>query len=221
MNNSLPMNAKLGHSGSILHGTIMSYLYHLSVDKKLAPILGPEPLVLTIHTDVAARLMASIMSQQLSTRVAQVIHGRFLNLFNGSEPSAEQVLKVPYQTLRSIGLSHAKATYVHHVADFFQKNQVRFETFVSVPDHQVIEFLTQIKGVGRWTAEMFLMFTLAREDVFSSGDLGLQQAMIKLYKPRYTTQRELTQKLERIAQRWSPYRTYACMHLWMWKDEAG
>jgi len=199
----------------------MSYLYHLSVDKKLAPILGPEPLVLSFHTEVAARLMTSIMSQQLSTRVAQVIHGRFLSLFDGYEPSAEQVLKVPYQTLRSIGLSHAKATYVHHVADFFATYQIRFESFFFLTDQEVIEFLTQIKGVGRWTAEMFLMFTLAREDVFSSGDLGLKQAMIKLYKPRYKTPRELTQKLEKIAQRWSPYRTYACMHLWMWKDGGG
>jgi DNA-3-methyladenine glycosylase II len=199
----------------------MSYLHHLAVDKKLALVLGPEPLVLTVRTNVAARLMGSIMSQQLSTRVAEVIQNRFLQLYGGQEPAPGQVLQTPYQTLRSIGLSHAKATYVHHVADFFVKNQVRFETFVSMPDQQVIEFLTQIKGVGCWTAEMFLMFTLGREDVFSSGDLGLQQAMIKLYKPRYTTQRELTQKLERIAQRWSPYRTYACMHLWMWKDGGG
>jgi DNA-3-methyladenine glycosylase II len=82
----------------------------------------------------------------------------------------------------------------------------------------VIELLTQIKGVGRWTVEMLLMFSLGHEDVFAVDDLGIQQAMIRLYKIKYTTKKELQIKMLKRSLAWSPYRTYACLHLWNWKD---
>ena len=85
-------------------------------------------------------------------------------------------------------------------------------------DEEVIAHLTQIKGVGRWTTEMILMFALGREDVFAIDDLGIQQAMIKLYKLDNTDKKAFKEKMLRIAAKWSPYRTYACLHLWKWKD---
>jgi DNA-3-methyladenine glycosylase II len=89
---------------------------------------------------------------------------------------------------------------------------------LGMPDKEVMELLTRIKGVGRWTVEMLLMFSLGREDVFPVDDLGIQQAMIKIYKPRYATKKELQTRMCKIADKWSPYRTYACRHLWAWKD---
>jgi DNA-3-methyladenine glycosylase II len=87
-----------------------------------------------------------------------------------------------------------------------------------MPPEEVIELLTQIKGVGKWTVEMLLMFSLGHEDVFAVDDLGIQQAMIKLYKIQYETKKELHTKMLKIAENWTPYKTYACLHLWKWKD---
>ena len=87
-------------------------------------------------------------------------------------------------------------------------------------DEELILYLTQIKGVGRWTAEMILMFTLAREDVFAIDDLGIQQAMAKLYKIDFTNKKLLREKMIAVSDKWKPYRTYACRYLWRWKDTA-
>jgi DNA-3-methyladenine glycosylase II len=85
-------------------------------------------------------------------------------------------------------------------------------------NEEVIEYLTQIKGVGRWTTEMLLMFALCREDIFAPGDLGLQQAVIGLYGLKHRKKKIMEAKIIKIAEQWSPYRTYACMYLWRWKD---
>jgi DNA-3-methyladenine glycosylase II len=85
-------------------------------------------------------------------------------------------------------------------------------------NEEVIELLTQIKGVGRWTAEMILMFALQHEDVLPVDDLGIQQAMVKLYNLKFENRKELFEKMYKAAEKWRPYRTYACVHLWRWKD---
>jgi len=85
---------------------------------------------------------------------------------------------------------------------------------------EVIEYLTQIKGVGQWTAEMLLMFALGREDVFAVGDLGIQNAMIRLYKLDNSDKKKIKEEMLQLSKKWSPYRTYACVHLWRWKDNA-
>ena len=87
-------------------------------------------------------------------------------------------------------------------------------------DEEAIEYLRKIKGVGRWTAEMLLMFTLGREDLFALDDLGLQQAMIKLYKLNNSDKKKFREDLTRISKKWAPYRTYACLYLWGWKDNS-
>jgi DNA-3-methyladenine glycosylase II len=196
----------------------MDYLDHLKKDKKLAAILQePEP-ALTTRTNIPLRLIASIMSQQLSTKVARVIYHRFLELYKGKEPSPKQVLATDAAVLRSIGLSNAKVQYVHNVALFCIEQKITDKKLLQLSNEEVIELLTQIKGVGRWTVEMLLMFTLGREDVFAVDDLGIQQAMIHLYKLQKLDKKALKQRMLKISAAWSPYRTYACLHLWKWKD---
>lgn len=197
----------------------MHYIPHLSSDKKLAPVItAQQPLKLKKRKNVCVRLCASIMSQQLSTRVAEVIYNRFLNLFDGEEPTPEQILSVKPEKLRSIGLSNAKVTYVQNVARFAIEEGLDHKILHKKSNEEIILHLTKIKGVGRWTAEMILMFTLGREDVFAVDDLGIQQSMLKLYKLNGTDKKLLKQRMLRISEKWSPYRTYACMHLWRWKD---
>ncbi len=196
----------------------MEYLLHLQKDKKLAKIIG-EPLpALQIRQNIPLRLMASIMSQQLSTKVAKVIYKRFLELYEGEEPNPQQVLDTPFETLRAIGLSNAKVNYVQNVARFCIENNITDEKLASLPNDEVIALLTQIKGVGKWTVEMLLMFTLGREDVFAVDDLGIQQAMVKTYKLPVDDKKALKEKMVKISAKWKPFRTYACMHLWNWKD---
>ncbi len=196
----------------------MEYITHLQKDKKLAKILGTEVHELKLHKNIPLRLMASIMSQQLSTKVAAVIYKRFLELYNGKEPKPQQVLDTPFEKLRGIGLSNAKVSYVQNVASFCIEHNITDKKLLSMSNEEIIELLTQIKGVGRWTVEMLLMFTLGREDVFAPDDLGIQQAMIKTYKLNNSNKKELREKMIKLSEKWKPYRTYACLHLWKWKD---
>jgi len=154
----------------------------------------------------------------LSTKVAKVIYKRFLEIYNCDEPHPKEVLETSSETLRSIGLSNAKVTYVQNVARFCIENNMTDTKLLSLSNEEIIGLLTQIKGVGKWTVEMLLMFTLGREDVFAVDDLGIQQAMIKVYKLPTDDKKVLKEKMLKISGKWSPYRTYACLHLWQWKD---
>ena len=195
------------------------HLVHLSKDKKLKLIMeAQKPFILGLRNKVYLRLCASILSQQLSTTVAKVLYQRFLDLYDGKEPSAKQILDTPTTTFRSIGFSNAKASYVHNVCRFFIEKKITDARLYQMSNEEVLELLTQIKGVGKWTVEMILMFTLGREDIFAMDDLGLQQSMIRLYKLKETDKKLLRQKMEKISKKWSPYRTYACRYLWQWKD---
>src|SRR4029078_9808135 len=197
----------------------MEYISHLSKDKRLAKLINKaEPIQLKFHKNICLRLCASIMRQQLSTKVARVIYNRFIELYNGKEPSPEQIVATPFQKLRAIGLSNAKTQYVLNVAQFAIDHELKDTKLKKMGDEEIIELLTQIKGVGRWTVEMLLMFTLGREDLFAIDDLGLQNAVIKLYKLRIENKKELKEKILKISAKWSPYRTYACLYLWKWKD---
>ena len=195
------------------------HIAHLSKDKKLKALIdAQQPHVLAVGKKVYLRLCASILSQQLSTTVAKVLYNRFLNLYGGKEPSAKQILETPATVFRSIGFSNAKASYVHNVCRFFIENKITDASLYKMSNEEVLALLTQIKGVGKWTVEMILMFTLGREDIFAMDDLGLKQSVIKLYKIKETDKKLLREKIEKISLRWSPYRTYACRYLWGWKD---
>ncbi len=195
------------------------HLEHLNKDKKLAGIIAlQQPCKLVKKKNIHFHLCNSIMSQQLSTKVADVFQNRFLQLFGGKIPAASQILDIPFETLRSIGLSNAKANYVHNISRFFIEQRFADNDFYKMTDEDVVDCLTEIKGVGRWTVEMILMFTLGREDVFAVDDLGIQQAMCKLYKIDAEDKKAMKEKMLRISKKWSPYRTYACRYLWGWKD---
>lgn len=197
----------------------MEYIKHLQKDKKLAKAIGEEVHELKLHKNIPLRLMASIMSQQLSTKVARVIYHRFLELYNGKEPNPQQVLDTPPEKLRAIGLSNAKVSYVQNVARFCIDHQITDKKLLAMNNEEIIELLTAIKGVGKWTVEMLLMFTLGREDVFAVDDLGIQRAMTHIYKLDATDKKAMKEKMLRLSSKWTPYRTYACLHLWAWKDQ--
>lgn len=197
----------------------MQHIAHLSRDKKLKKIIDlQQPFVLVKKQRVYLHLCYSIMSQQLSTKVADVFHRRFLDLYNGKEPKAAQIAETPFETLRGIGLSNAKSNYVLNVCRFFIEEKITDATLQSMSNEEVIKYLTQIKGVGQWTVEMVLMFTLGREDVFALDDLGIQQAICKLYKIDAEDKKAMKEKMLAVSKKWSPYRTYACRYLWGWKD---
>ncbi len=196
----------------------MSYKTFLKSDVKLAPLLNEDTHVLKRRKNTSIRLIASIISQQLSTKVAKIIFNRFLDLYDGKEPSCDQVLATDPLKLRGIGLSNSKVAYVQNVAHFFLDHKITDNQLYKMDPEDVVALLTQIKGVGKWTVEMLLMFSLGHENVFAVDDLGIQQAMIKLYKIKYETKKELQTKMIAKSQKWSPYKTYACLHLWKWKD---
>ena len=199
----------------------MEYTAHLSRDKKMARLIAQhEPFQLQSHKNICLRLCASIMSQQLSTKVAQVIYRRFLELYGGDEPTPEQIVATSFEKLRGIGLSNAKAQYVLNVAQFAIDHQLSDKKLKKMGDEEIIDLLMQIKGVGRWTVEMLLMFTLGRADLFAVDDYGIQTAMKKIYKLDDTNKKAFKERIVKIATKWSPYRTYACLHLWHWKDNA-
>jgi DNA-3-methyladenine glycosylase II len=197
----------------------MEHVVHLSKDKKLKKLIeAQKPFTLARQKNVYLDLCSSIMSQQLSTKVARVFHQRFLNLYGNKNPTAQQILDTPFETLRGIGLSNAKANYVHNVCRFFIENKLTDARLYRMTNEEVIDLLTQIKGVGKWTVEMILMFTLGREDVFALDDFGIQQSIAKLYRLDSTDKKLMREKILSISSKWSPYRTYACRYLWGWKD---
>ena len=197
----------------------MQHLQHLTKDKTLKKIIEQQqPYVLAKKKNVHLHLCNSIMSQQLSTKVADVFQKRFLNLYNGKTPTVQLIAQTPFETLRSIGLSNAKANYVHNVCKFFIDEKITDARLHKMSNEALIKYLTQIKGVGQWTVEMILMFTLGREDIFAVDDLGIQQAICKLYKIDAADKKVMKEKMLTISNKWSPYKTYACRYLWGWKD---
>jgi DNA-3-methyladenine glycosylase II len=199
----------------------MKHILHLSQDKRLKKIIdSQESFALEKRNKIYLRLCSSILSQQLSTTVAKVLYSRFLALYGNKEPTAKQILETSAETFRGIGFSNAKASYVHNVCRFFIENKMTDAQLHKMSNDEVIDLLTQIKGVGKWTVEMILMFTLGREDVFALDDLGLKQGVIKLYNLKETDKKLLQKKIEKISLKWRPYRTYASRYLWDWKDNA-
>jgi len=197
----------------------MEHKAHLGKDKKLKKIIEKqETKSLAMRNNIHLELCHSIMSQQLSTKVAAVIYQRFLNLFENKIPSPQDILSIPFDELKAIGLSNSKTHYVRNVCEFFIEQKLKDKNLHSLSNDAIIEKLITIKGVGRWTIEMLLMFTMAREDVFAVDDLGIQQAMTKLYGIDTTDKKHLKKEMIRLSEKWSPYKTYACLYLWAWKD---
>jgi DNA-3-methyladenine glycosylase II len=197
----------------------MHYIPHLSKDPKLKALIKQHgPFQLEKKKSLCIYLCYSIMSQQLSTKVASVIRQRFLDLYGGKEPLPQEIMNTPFEKLRGIGLSNAKVSYIQNVARFEIEQGMDHRRLSKMSNDEVILYLTRIKGVGRWTTEMLLMFALCREDVFAMDDLGLQQAVIGLYGLKNRKKKTLQAAISKITVQWAPYRTYACLYLWRWKD---
>lgn len=157
-------------------------------------------------------LVRAIIGQQLSGKAARAIMKRFEALFAGKKfPGPKDILAMPSSKMRNAGLSNMKASYLKDLSRKTLDGSVNLKTIHALGDEDIIAHLVQVKGIGRWTAEMFLMFSLNREDVFSYGDLGLRNAMKAAYKLRAHPSRRTAEK---IASKWKPYRTLASRYLW-------
>ncbi|MBK9729594.1 MAG: DNA-3-methyladenine glycosylase 2 family protein [Saprospiraceae bacterium] len=200
----------------------MKHISTLNKDAKLKKLVASIPVeslhVTGTKSDLREYLVGSIISQQLSVKVASVINKRFLELYKNKFPTNKAILKTEDQTLRSIGLSYQKLAYIKNIAQFFEEHKLNRTDWSKLSEDEISKLLIQIKGVGQWTVEMVLMFGLCREDVFSPGDYGIQMAMKKLYNLELEG-KELQKKMIQIAEKWRPYRSIACMYLWTWKDQ--
>lgn len=153
-------------------------------------------------------LINSIVSQQLSVKAASTIWQRFIELLN-YELQAEKIIVLDNEALRQVGLSYQKISYIKHICESFIKKTIDFSNIDEKSDQEIIDMLVKLKGVGQWTAEMFLMFELARPNVFSFGDKGLMNAINNLYGNNLTQE-----EVKNIIENYAPYKTYAALYLW-------
>jgi DNA-3-methyladenine glycosylase II len=170
------------------------------------------PLQKSYSANYFIALVESVVSQQLSVKAADTIFGRLQALTDDPELTAEAVLRMDGQTMRDAGLSWSKVAYVKNIAEYTLTSDKVFEKFAAMSDEEIIAELVKIKGVGRWTAEMFLLFTMGRPDVFSTGDLGLLRAIQRLYGFGETDPTKA--EMEAIAAPWKPFRSVASRYLW-------
>ena len=161
--------------------------------------------------DAYGTLVRSITGQQLSTKAAATIYGRLTELYGGRTPTPEEILETDPQQLRAIGLSNAKAAYLRDLAEHIVDGELPIDELAAMPDAKVAETLIAIKGLGRWTVDMFLMFHLGRPDVLPVGDLGIRKAMQIHYGLEDLPS---PSEMERIADPWRPHRTLASLYLW-------
>ncbi|MCX6738142.1 MAG: DNA-3-methyladenine glycosylase [Candidatus Parcubacteria bacterium] len=175
---------------------ILFSFYKKGIIKELKPIKKQEYFL---------SLCESIVYQQLSGKAAQTIYSRFEKLFSKKEITPRKILSMPDNKLRSAGLSEGKTKYIKSLAQHIRDKSLNFDNFDKLSNEEILDKLVQVKGIGPWTAEMFLMFSMGRPNVFSGGDLGIKNGMKKLYG------KELTGKQ---IEKWSPYKTYACLLLW-------
>jgi DNA-3-methyladenine glycosylase II len=167
--------------------------------------------------DAYGTLLRSIVGQQLSTKAAATIYARVLDLFGGNVPAPRQLIDMEPDALRAAGLSHAKVAYLRDLAERVEDGDLDLAHLAELSDRQVSEQLTAIKGIGQWSADMFMIFHLGRPDVLAVGDLGIRRAVERAYSlPEIPDAETLT----RIAEPWRPYRSLGCLYLWASLDNA-
>jgi DNA-3-methyladenine glycosylase II len=179
---------------------------------------GPCGLADALRVDHLSALVRAIVFQQLSTKAASTIHGRLIGLLPGGRVSAPALAAVTDDQFRSAGISRQKALYLRDLAAKVSSGSVRLEGIEELDDESVIAALMAVKGIGRWTAEMFLMFRLHRPDVLPVGDLGIVSAVQKAYGLR---KRPTAGRLMKLGDAWKPYRSIACWYLWRSLDNQG
>jgi DNA-3-methyladenine glycosylase II len=169
---------------------------------------------LIVTTNLFVDLVEDIVAQQLSSKAADTIFKRFCSLFPDGKPTPESLLDKSHEQLREIGMSNAKANYVKNIAQYFIENDLSIEKVNHLSDDELISELTKIKGVGVWTAQMVLIFSLNRPDVFPFGDLAIQQGMKNLYNIP-SQGKDLISDISKIADRWKPFRTIGTRYVWL------
>jgi DNA-3-methyladenine glycosylase II len=193
------------------------YFLHLSNDPGFKKVLeNAVPRELKTRQNIPLFLYMQIINQQLSTRVGEVFYERFLALFGGNEPTPLQVVNMPPETLQSIGLSRSKTGYIQNIARFEIDNGLGYDKLSQLTDDEVGQYVGAIKGIGPWSIHNLLMFGLGREDIFSGDDLIIRNAMASLFNLDKTNKKKFKEDINRLSDEWSPYRTFACLHLWQW-----
>jgi DNA-3-methyladenine glycosylase II len=189
-----------------------SELDHLKQDTVLLKVINTYGvLAINQSKDTFRDIVESITSQQLSVKAADTIFTRVEKLLGEVTPA--NILKTESQDLRNCGLSWSKVSYIKDLATKVSDDTLQLDKLTNMTDEEVIEHLVQVKGIGRWSAEMILMFTLKRPDILPLDDLGIQNAFVKLYGLN-RSHKTLRRKMEKIAKAWIPYRTLACRYLW-------
>jgi DNA-3-methyladenine glycosylase II len=192
---------------------------HLGRDPVIARLIAdqggplpPTPSLPGLPTDVYGALLRGIAGQQLSVTAAQAIYGRVLERYGGRPPTPEELLADDGDALRvAAGLSRAKVASLRSLAEHVRDGELELERLGELDDAEVIRALVAVKGIGEWTAQMFLIFTLHRPDVLATGDLGLRNAFLRAYQLAALPDRAA---MTAIAEPWRPYRTRACLYLW-------
>jgi DNA-3-methyladenine glycosylase II len=179
---------------------------------------GPCGLADALRVDHLSALVRAIIFQQLSTKAASTIHSRFVALLPGGKITAEGILALTDDQFRSVGVSRQKSLYLRDLVSKLQSGELQLEGIESLDDEGVVSALTGVKGIGRWTAEMFLMFRLHRPDVLPVGDLGIVTAVQKAYGLR---KKPTAERLRKLGDAWKPYRSIACWYLWRSLDNQG
>jgi len=189
-------------------------LLHLKKDPVMARLVNAtEPFEWVSTGDLYEDLLSAVVGQQLSVKAADTIWKRVEKLL-GKDFCPTNILSVKDQGFRDAGMSWAKIKYFNGIAEVFKNKEVDVESLPKMSDEEVVAELTKLKGIGRWSAEMILIFTLGRPDIFSLGDLGLRNAVSKLY----LVDRDDLVKIEKISLKWSPYRSTASRYLWKFLD---
>lgn len=187
---------------------------HIARDSQLQPytLLFPQPTFLP-HDAYYQELVESIISQQLSVKAAATITKRFVELFGGAFPRPEQILEKDSEQLRGVGLSGQKASYIQDLASRILDGSLHFNDITAMSNDDIIVMLTAVKGIGEWTAHMFLMFSLGRLDVLAHGDLGIRNGIKQLYALDHVPSPD---EVKQISQRynWHPYESIACWYIW-------
>ncbi len=191
---------------------------HLANDQVLAPIIKRAGLCrIRPHHNYYQELVESIISQQLSIKAADSILQRFKNLFGGKFPSPDQILVKEHDELRAVGLSNAKARYIKDLAQHIVDGKLELEQFDRLSNEEIAAELTAVKGIGEWTAHMFLMHAMFRLDILAVGDLGIKVGIRDLYNLDHLPDPEEIKKLAKN-NHWRPYETVACWYVWHAKD---
>ena len=192
-------------------------LNHLRKDRKLAKVIDKVgEFNLSLTKNPYRSLVEAIITQQLSGKAADSISTRFRAIY-GKFPKPADVMETSDAKLRKAGLSYMKVSYIKDLSKKVESKEIRLAYMKNLTDEEVIVQLTQVKGIGRWTAEMFLIFSLGRLDVLPVGDLGLKKGIQRLYSLDELPEKE---QIEHIAEKWRPYRSVATWYLWRSLDES-